>query len=132
MLPVLLEEEFRVVEGKSSLLEAIRGQLQALIDEPESVCVELLTRLLIKQRILVIVDRFSELNTTTREAIQPDSPEFPVNALVITSRMEEKLGRVNKTIIKPLRIEANKLSSFMEAYLIDISYNYQSLAVTSM
>jgi hypothetical protein len=34
MLPVLLEEEFRVVEGKSSLLEAIRGKLQALIDEP--------------------------------------------------------------------------------------------------
>ncbi|WP_337886584.1 HEAT repeat domain-containing protein [Fischerella thermalis] len=118
MLPVLLEEEFRVVEGKSSLLEAIRGQLQALIDEPEPVCVELLTRLLRKQRILVIVDRFSELNATTREAIVPDSPEFPVNALVITSRIEEKLGRVNKTIIKPLRIEANKLSSFMEAYLM--------------
>lgn len=36
MLPVLLEEEFRVVENKSSLLEAIRGQLQALIDEPVS------------------------------------------------------------------------------------------------
>ncbi|MFN6571135.1 HEAT repeat domain-containing protein [Dendronalium sp. ChiSLP03b] len=118
MLPVLLEEEFRIVENKSSLLEAIRGQLQALIDEPEPICAELLTRLLRKQRILVIVDRFSELKTTTREAIGPDSPEFPVNALVITSRIEEKLGRVNKTTIKPLRIEANKLSSFMEAYLM--------------
>ncbi|MBW4632895.1 MAG: HEAT repeat domain-containing protein [Iphinoe sp. HA4291-MV1] len=118
MLPVLLEEEFRVVEGKSSLLEAIRGQLQALIDEPEPIHVELLKQLLIKKRIIIIVDRFSELNATTREAIQPESPEFSVNALVITSRIEEKLGRVNKTTIKPLRIEANKLSSFMEAYLM--------------
>ncbi|WP_337441865.1 hypothetical protein, partial [Fischerella thermalis] len=79
-----------------------------------------------KQRIIVIVDRFSELNATTREAIVPDSPEFPVNALVITSRIEEKLGRVNKTIIKPLRIEANKLSSFMEAYLMAIAILPQS------
>ncbi|NJR15582.1 MAG: HEAT repeat domain-containing protein [Calothrix sp. CSU_2_0] len=118
MLPVLLEEEFRQVDGKLALIEAIRGQLQALIDEPEAICEELLLKLLRKRRILVIVDRLSELNSTTREALQPDSPEFPVNALVITSRLEEKLGRVNKTIIKPLRIEANKLSSFMEAYLM--------------
>lgn len=119
-LPVLLEEDFRPVEGKSALIEAIRGQLQALIDEPESICQELLTKLLRQQRILVIVDRFSELNQTTREALQPDSPEFPVNGLVVTSRLEEKLGRVNKTTIKPLRIEANKLSSFMEAYLMQL------------
>jgi HEAT repeat protein len=118
MLPVLLEEEFRTVEGKSPLIEAIRGQLQALIDEPEPICQELLIRLLRKRRILVIVDRFSEMNAATREAVLPDSPEFSVNALVITSRLEEKLGRVNKTAIKPLRIEANKLSSFMEAYLM--------------
>lgn len=121
MLPVLLEEEFRQVDGKSSLLESIRGQLQALIDEPEPVCAELLLKLLRKRRILVIVDRLSELNATTREALQPDSPEFPINALVITSRLEEKLGGVNKTTIKPLRIEANKLSSFMEAYLMQRS-----------
>ncbi|KST67229.1 HEAT repeat domain-containing protein [Mastigocoleus testarum] len=117
MLPIFLEEEFREVEDKSSLLEAIRGQLQALIDEPEPICEELLIPLLRKRRILVIVDRFSELSADTRDAIQPESPNFPVNALIITSRIEEKLGRVNKTVIKPLRIEANKLSSFMEAYL---------------
>jgi HEAT repeat protein len=118
MLPVLLEDEFRQVDGKLALIEAIRGQLRSLIDEPEPICEELLLKLLRKRRILVIVDRFSELNSTTRDALQPDSPDFPVNALVITSRLEEKLGQVNKTIIKPLRIEANKLSSFMEAYLM--------------
>lgn len=119
MLPVLLEKEFREIEDKSTLLEAIRGQLQALIDEPNPICEKLLIRLLRKKRILVIVHRFSELNHTTKNAIVPDSLDFSVNALVITSRLEEKLGRVNKTTIKPLRIEANKLSSFMEAYLIE-------------
>jgi HEAT repeat protein len=118
MLPVLLEEEFRLTEGKSPLLEAIRGQLQALIDEPEPICQELLERLLRKRRLLVIVDHLSEMNATTRSTIQPDSSEFPVNALVITSRLEESLGRVTKTTLKPLRIEGNKLSSFMEAYLM--------------
>jgi HEAT repeats len=118
MLPILLEEDFRSIEGKSALLEAISGQLQLLIDEPEPLCLELLNKLLRQRRILVIIDRFSELNTTTREAIQPDSPDFPVNALIVTSRIEEKLGRVNKTTVKPLRLETNKLSSFMEAYLM--------------
>ena len=44
-------------------------------------------------------------------------PDFCVNALVITSRTEETLGKVTKTTLKPLRIEGNRLSSFMEAYL---------------
>jgi HEAT repeat protein len=118
MIPILLEEDFRVVEGKSTLIEAISGQLQLLIDEPEPICQELLYKLLRQRRILVIIDRFSELNPTTRAAIQPDSPDFAVNALIVTSRIEEKLGRVNKTRIKPLRLENNKLSSFMEAYLM--------------
>ena len=117
-LPVLLEEEFRPVEGKSALLEAIRGQLQVLIDSPEPICAELLLRLLRKRRLLVIVDHLSEMPTPTRETIQPESPDFPINALVITSRLEESLGRVTKTVLKPLRLEANKLSSFMEAYLM--------------
>jgi HEAT repeat protein len=118
MLPILLEEDLRPLEGQSALLEAIRGQLQALIDQPEPLCPALLVRLLRQRRILVIVDRFSELNATTRASIQPESPDFPINALVITSRLEEKLGRVNRTLLKPLRIESNRLSSFMDAYLV--------------
>jgi HEAT repeat protein len=122
MLPVLLEEDFRTVEGKSPLLEAISGQLQLLIDEPEPLCLELLNKLLRQRRILVIIDRFSELNPTTRDSIQPESPDFAVNALIVTSRIEEKLGRVNKTSVKPLRLEKNKLSSFMEAYFMQRGY----------
>ncbi len=119
MLPVLIEQELDLVtsEGKSPLLATIQGQLQDLTNEPQPVPEELLERLLRDRRILVIVDHLSEMSETTRKAIRPESPNFPVNALIVTSRFEETLGHVTKTIIKPMRIAGNRLSSFMEAYL---------------
>lgn len=120
MLPVLIEEELDVdlTVSKSSLIAAIRGQIQDLTNEVEPISEELLERLLRRQHIMVIVDRFSEMSEATRKVIRPESPDFLINALVITSRFEEKLGQVTKTTLKPLRIEGNRLSSFMEAYLI--------------
>lgn len=130
MLPVLIEEELEISDeivipsglvrkspSTAALMGAIQGQLQNLTDEIESISKELLERLLRERRILVIVDHLSEMNEATRKAIRPDSPDFYVNALVVTSRSEEKLGGVTKTTLKPLLIEGNRLSSFMEAYL---------------
>jgi HEAT repeat protein len=119
MLPVLIEEElnFEAAVDKQPFLAAIRGQLQDLTNETEPVSEELLERLLRQRRILVIVDHLSEMSEATRKAIRPELPDFCVNALVITSRTEETLGKVTKTTLKPLRIEGNRLSSFMEAYL---------------
>jgi hypothetical protein len=116
MLPVLIEEEFskKLPEGKR-FFEAIRRQLQDLIGELESIPAELLERLLRERRILVIVDHFSEMSNDTREEIQPAHPELPFNALMFTSRNDEKLG-VTSTI-EPYRIEGNRLSSFMDSYL---------------
>lgn len=119
MLPILIEENFDC-EGESckqSLLDIILGQLQDLTDEREPIARELLERLLRRQRILVIVDHLSEMSEQTQETIDPGKPDFPINALIVTSRQEEKLNGVHKTIIQPLRIEGNRLSSFMEAYL---------------
>jgi len=98
-------------------VEAIRGQLQAAIDATDPIPDELLNRFLRQQRILVIADRLSEMNEDTRKEIRPGHPDFSVNALIVTSRLEEKLDDIDKTTIKPLRIEGNRLSSFMEAYL---------------
>ncbi|MDY6781014.1 MAG: HEAT repeat domain-containing protein [Cyanobacteriota bacterium] len=117
MLPVLIEDDLRPREDKQPLLEAIRAQLQYLIDETEPVAEELLLQLLRKRRILVIVDGLSKLNEVAREALDLSSPDFPVNALVVTSRVEEPLSRANKTTLHPLRIEGNQLSSFLEAYV---------------
>jgi hypothetical protein len=44
-------------------------------------------------------------------------PEFAGNAFAVTSRPEERLNGLPKTTIKPLRIQGNWLSPFMEAYL---------------
>jgi HEAT repeat protein len=114
MLPVLIEEE---LGGEQRFTEAIRQQLKILLDESEPISVELLEQLLKQQRILVIVDHLSEMSEATRQAIPFKDAEFPVKALVVTSRLEEKLDGGNKTTIKPLRVEGNRLSSFMDAYL---------------
>ncbi len=91
MLPILLEEEFnfKVAEGKQVFLEAIRGALRDLIDAEDALSEELLEQLLRKRRLLVIVDRFSEMSEATRNLIHPESPDFPVNALVVTSLPEK-------------------------------------------
>ncbi|MEZ2228183.1 MAG: HEAT repeat domain-containing protein [Microcoleus sp.] len=119
MLPVLIEEELniKVAEGKQPLIEAIRGKLQDLTDTAEPIYEELLEQLLKQRRILVIVDHLSEMSEHTQTAIRPGMPDFYVNALLVTSRLEEPLDLVTKTAIKPLRIAGNRLSSFMESYL---------------
>lgn len=114
LLPVLIETE---LDDKKTLLEAIRGQLHALISKPEEIPTELLEKLLYHQRILVIVDHFSEMGEVTRKQVTPDFATFPAKALVITSRLDEPLGGVPKTILKPLRIEADRLLGFMQAYV---------------
>ncbi|WP_414549542.1 HEAT repeat domain-containing protein [Anabaena sp. CCY 0017] len=120
MLPILIEQEldFTPVSGRSPFLETIRGQLQDLTNMAEPISEELLERLLRGRYILVIVDHFSEMSEATRRAIRPELPDFPVNALIITSRQKETLGQVTKCTLRPLRIEGNRLSSFMEAYLL--------------
>jgi HEAT repeat protein len=119
MLPVFLDEELPAEsERHQPLLAAIRGGLQDLVDAPEPTSEELAERLLRRRRLLVIVDHLSETSAATRQAIQPSLPDFPVNAMVVTSRLDEPLGGVAKTVIRPLRIEGNRLSSFMEAYLM--------------
>ncbi len=113
MFPLLIEQELESQDFK----QAIRGQLQDLINAVKPITEELLNNLLWQRRLLIIVDHLSEMSEATRQKIQPNSPKFPVNALIVTSRLEEKLGGVNKTLLKPLRVEGNRLSKFMDAYL---------------
>ncbi|MFB2976854.1 hypothetical protein [Microseira sp. BLCC-F43] len=114
---MLVELNLEPAAGKQPFIAAIQGQLQDLSDEPEPISEELLERLLRRRRVLVIVDHLSEMSEATRKAIRPEMPDFTVNALIVTSRIEETLGHTIKTTLKPLRIAGNRLSSFMEAYL---------------
>ena len=117
LLPVLIDLE---LDDKKTLIEAIRGQLSALIgksSESEDIPIDLLEKLLQRQRVLVIVDHFSEMGGATRGQITPELASFAAKALVITSRLEESLGGVPKTILRPQRIEADRLLGFMQAYV---------------
>jgi hypothetical protein len=120
MLPILLEHDldFKAEAKEHPLLEAIHKQVVERLTGGREVSPDLLRCLLRRQRLLVIVDHFSELSPETREKIQPGyNPQFTINAMIVTSRQEEKFrGSVTDTL-KPLRIRGNRLSSFIEAYL---------------
>lgn len=120
MLPVLIEHDLNIdVEKDTALLrEVVRGQLKSLTGEDHSP--ELIRHLLERRRILVIVDGLSELTQMSRRKVMPFDPEFDANAFVVTSRHEEGLDGVRKTVLHPLRIHGNRLSSFMEAYLVQL------------
>ncbi len=120
MLPVMIEQnlDLEVGQGSAVLTEVIRGELKKLTDEPEAPNQEMVRRLLKSKRVLLIVDGLSELDEATRNELRPIDPEFAANALVVTSRLQEPLDGVTKTVLHPMRIQGNRLSSFMEAYLV--------------
>ncbi|MCC3507422.1 MULTISPECIES: HEAT repeat domain-containing protein, partial [unclassified Microcoleus] len=118
MIPILIEQlGSESLAAKHPFLEAISGQLKSISNHPTPIAQELLQHLLQQRRILVIVDHFSEMAETTQKEINPNSPDFPVNALVVTSRLDSTMPNVPKTTIHPLRIEGSELSAFMEKYL---------------
>jgi len=119
MLPVLIEHEVKITPegGRHPLIEAIRGQVQQMTGEDE-VSPELMEHLLKKKRVIVMVDHFSEMSQEMRDNIQPGfDPKLYINAMIVTSRQQEQLQGAVTTELKPMRIEGNRLSSFMEAYL---------------
>ena len=117
MLPVLIEREldFEVGEGKDPFTETVRGDLEKLIEA--QVSDDLLAALLKRRRVLVIVDHLSEMTEATSQRVRPDVPNFPAAALVVTSRLEERLGDVPKSSLQPLRVTGDYLFEFMGAYL---------------
>jgi len=118
ILPILIETDFNPVSNdKDPIVEAVRGQLTDLCDDDDPPGEELVKRLLRKQRLLVVIDGLSERDDYTRRAIRPDSAEFAANCMIVTSRLEEALEEVHKTVMKPVRIAGNQLSIFMDGYL---------------
>jgi HEAT repeat protein len=117
MLPVLIERELDFVSAGAGdpFTEAVRGDLQRLVDKP--VPVELVRMLLQRRRILVIIDHLSELSEETRNRVRPDVPDFPAAALIVTSRLEERLGDVSRSVLRPLKVTGDFLFEFLSAYL---------------
>lgn len=116
LLPVLIDRELQESE---TLLEVIRKQIQDLTNSgDEEITNEYLKNLLKQQRILVILDRFSEMEKASRDKILLSLTESPIiNALVVTSRLENELRGISKFILKPMRVEGERISEFLGEYL---------------
>jgi HEAT repeat protein len=117
MLPVLLEQgDFEGKDLTNGFIDAVIRQLEYLISDAASR--DLVENLLKSRRLLLIVDGLSELDLEMRAKIQPGSPSFAARALVITSRLNEDLVGIDPCVIQPMRVRGDRLSSFMEAYLV--------------
>lgn len=118
MIPIVLERGsgLEAMRDLEHFKLAVRGQLRDLIGEanelPEWLCDDLSR----DQRILVIVDGLSEMGPEANIPL-PLHPEFPVAAMIITSRSESLWADVNHTDICPLRIDRDHLIPFMNVYL---------------
>ena len=119
MLPVLIEDELddpATPPGLQRFTEAVRGKLQALIGSAEPISPELLKHLLRRWRVVVVIDHLTEMSQVTRDQIRFGAAEFPVAALVVSARTDP-LGNLPKHTVEPMRIEGNRLSVFLYAYL---------------
>jgi HEAT repeat protein len=99
------------------LIEAIRKQVQFLINEQEPINDELLKQLLKTGRILVLIDRLSEMSDNVRQTIDPSSKVYPINALIITSRQSSRINNILPDRIEPLQLTGSELMRFIEEYL---------------
>jgi hypothetical protein len=118
MLPVLLE-----TTGNGAFLQdwpqfksAVRGKLQDLIREPKPIPEWLCDKLLEDSRLVVIVDGLSEMTSLTEQPL-PLKADYSLAALIVTSRSDALWSSVAHTDIRPLRVDSNHLSSFINAYL---------------
>jgi HEAT repeat protein len=114
MLPVLIEQEL----GDDSFRGTILKRLADLIGD--EVPPQLFEHLLSRQRLLVIFDRFSEMSDETQENVidaLSNNAGSSIGSLLVTSRNKKELEVCEWTVVEPLFIKGNQLSSFMEGYL---------------
>jgi len=124
MLPVLIDHDFNLEQENDTdaLLRAVSRQLQQLIDENKPIPDELLNQLLRKRRVLVIMDGLSEMSSNTRKSIRFGQPDFPINALIVTSRLPNIIQGFDSAIeIKPQKLEKDSLSNFVKNYLKELN-----------
>lgn len=113
MIPVLVDED------TEDLRAVVKRKLTSWLQEELSD--ELLDALLRKQRILVIVDRVSERESTTREHLRTLHGYQSINALMVTTRQPLHFDAGNDVLIHPQPLGSETLLHFMTNLLQDPS-----------
>ena len=119
MLPVFVGRNLDIDFGISSsqFVQSVHHELANPTDAEKLTSNDFVEALMRQRRLLIIVDHLSELSPITRDQLRLDRPNFPAKALILTSRLDEHLGGVHRTVLRPLRVTSDRLSPFMEAYL---------------
>ncbi len=119
VLPILVEGDINPTSGSGSdlLPEIVRGKLRDFLGIGESPSRAMVASLLRSRRILVIVDGLSEMRIEARQTLQTESPTSPINALVVTSRLDERLQASGQTLLAPQKLDRSVLVHFVEEYL---------------
>jgi len=119
IIPILLEEDLVIDWDNAiqSFLELVQGQIHRLTGDG-SVDVEQVQGLLSKGRVLIIIDRLSEMPQTTINSLRFNLLRLPVRKLIVTSRAAEILGLdINPVIISPLLFKNETVDSFLSTYI---------------
>lgn len=121
MIPVLLEPglvEDEMTEGDELVVQVV-NRLSIMFDESLEQDHELVKQLMLKKRLLILIDGVSEMTASVRTALLPGRANYPSSAVVVTSRNSEELETMQPTLVETMRIEGTRLSTFMEAYLLE-------------
>jgi photosystem II stability/assembly factor-like uncharacterized protein len=111
MLPVF------IVRDTSNLTDAVTRSLREMLGE-EELPDDLVCRLLLAQRLLIIVDGLSEREPATQELVARLFGESSIfNTLVITSRSEPRFGATERTTLFPVLLDAKRVVPFIVDYL---------------
>jgi len=111
MLPVF------IVQETTNLIADVTRCLREMLGD-EELPDDLVRGLLSQQRLLVIVDALSERDSATQDYISGIFGENPIlNAFVVTSRSEPRLGATERTNLFPLLLDARRVVPFIVDYL---------------
>lgn len=111
MLPVLVDED------TEDLRALVKRKLTSWLQE--EISDDLLNALLRKQRILVIVDRVSERDSSTREHLRTLHGTQPINALIVTTRQALDFEAGGAVLVYPQPLGSETLLHFMTSLLQD-------------
>jgi hypothetical protein len=113
-LPILLERDVlqSLATGEGLLRRAVSAEI-ARCAAPLRTSPGMLDSLIDAGRLIVVVDGLSEMSEEVRADVRNASDTSM--KLLVTSRRQEALAPT--TVIKPTRVDRDRLSSFFEAYL---------------
>ncbi|WP_320239936.1 hypothetical protein [Cognatiyoonia sp. IB215182] len=119
-IPVLIGREIEAIGKDINSPEMLVALVAAKLSEalPDVYFTPNFVRVLLASgRLLIIFDGFSEYAATVRTALQPDSPEFAAQAVIITTRDTNFAAMLPHVKLSPARISGSAVPSFLNAYL---------------